>query len=238
VHDRGDVRGLRSDGLEPSATRRSAQVGHAGDARECRQARAGREAAGDLRQAAAAAACSLETVIQVNTAFTNAGAACKHILATQPDAVLLWLDPATAGKLTRALRARSFSGALAGPGRLDSPAFAAAAGNAMEGFKVPAPVPERDAAAAFQQFTNAFRARFGRQPDATAAAAYDAATLLLKILGRAGDQPAHELFPLAFPFTGASGILTFDSQGNRKVNLEVFEAREGQFGLLEAAAGK
>jgi branched-chain amino acid transport system substrate-binding protein len=191
--------------------------------------RAGREAARDLNEAATNSGCFIEKIIEVNRSFTNAARLGKQILKNHPDAVLLWLDPATAGTLAKSLRAAGFTGTLAGPGRLRSADFAAAAGGAMDGLMVPAPTLEKDAITAFQHFTEAFRGRYGHEPDATAAAACDAATLLIHILKQTGDRPAHEAFPLGFSFAGATGILAFDSQGNRKVNLQLLEAHGGQF---------
>jgi ABC-type branched-subunit amino acid transport system substrate-binding protein len=191
--------------------------------------RAGREAARDLNDAATNRGCSIEKMIEVNRSFTDATRLGRQILKNHPDAILLWLDPATAGTLAKALRAAGFAGTLAGPGRLRSADFAKTAGNAMEGLMVPGPIWEKDAAVAFQHFTNAFRARFGHEPDATATAACDATTLLIHILRQTGDHPAHEAFPIGFSLAGASGILSFDSQGNRKVNLQMFKAHGGQF---------
>jgi ABC-type branched-subunit amino acid transport system substrate-binding protein len=197
--------------------------------------RAGREAARDLNEAATNSGCSIGKTIEVKPSFTNTARLGKKILANHPDAVLLWLDPATAGTLAKALRAAGFAGTLAGPGRLRSADFAKTAGDAMEGLIVPGPILEKDAATAFQHFTNAYCGRFGHEPDATAAAAYDAATLLIHILRQPGGHPAHEAFPIGFSLAGATGILSFDSEGNRKVNLQLFKAHGGQF--LPAEAG-
>jgi len=191
--------------------------------------RAGREATRDLGKTATNSGCTLEKIIKLNPSSTNLARLGKEILATQPDAVLLWLDPAMAGKLAKALRTAGFTGTLAGPGRLRTADFAITAGDAMEGFVVSAPALELDAAAACQRFTAAFRGRFGHEPDATATAAYDAATLLIHILRQSGGRPALEAFPINFSFTGASGILVFDSQGNRKVNHELLKAHGGRF---------
>ena len=177
-------------------------------------------------------------MIEVNPSFTNATRLGKQILKNHPDAVLLWLDPAMAGTLAKALRAAGFAGTLAGPGRLRSADFAKTAGDAMEGLMVPGPILEKDAATAFQHFTNAFRGRFGHEPDATAAAAYDATTLLIHILRQPGGHPAHEAFPISFSLAGATGILSFDSEGNRKVNLQLFKAQGGQFIPAGAEAKK
>jgi ABC-type branched-subunit amino acid transport system substrate-binding protein len=191
--------------------------------------RAGREAARDLGETATNSGCILDKIIEVNLSFTNMTKLGKKILMTHPDAVLLWLDPATAGKLAKALRTAGFTGTLAGPGRLRAADFAITAGDAMEGFVVSALILEPDAATAFQRFTAAFRGRFGHEPDATATAAYDATTLLIHILRQSGGRPAHEAFPINFSFIGASGILVFDSQGNRKVNLQLLTAHGGRF---------
>ena len=200
--------------------------------------RAGREAARDLNEAATNSGCAIGKIIEVNPSFTNVARLGKQILANHPDAVLLWLDPATAGKLAKTLRTAGFAGTVAGPGRLRSADFAAAAGDTMEGFIVTAPVLEKDATITFQHFTDAFRARFGHEPDATAAAAFDAVTLLIHLLRQPGDRPAHEAFPISFSLAGATGILSFDSQGNRKVNLQLFKAQGGQFIPAGAGANK
>jgi ABC-type branched-subunit amino acid transport system substrate-binding protein len=191
--------------------------------------RAGREVARDLKEAPTNRGCTIEKMIEVNSSLTNTVRICKQILANHPDAVLLWLDPATAGKLAKTLRTAGFAGTLAGPGRLRSSDFAAAAGGASEGFVVPVPILEKDSATIYQHFADAFRARFGHEPDATAAAAYDAATLLIQILRQNSVRPAHEVFPIGFSLVGASGILSFDAQGNRKVNLQLLKAHGGQF---------
>jgi ABC-type branched-subunit amino acid transport system substrate-binding protein len=191
--------------------------------------RAGREVAHDLREAATNNGCFIEKIIEVNSSFTNTARLGKQILANHPDAILLWLDPATAGKLAKALRDAGFAGTLAGPGRLRSADFAAAAGHAGEGLVIPSPVLKPDAATIHEHFTDTFGKRFGHEPDATAAAAYDAATVMIRILRQIGDRPAHKAFPIGFSFVGATGILAFDSQGNRKVNLELFKAQGGQF---------
>jgi branched-chain amino acid transport system substrate-binding protein len=174
----------------------------------------------------------------VKSSFTNAARLGKQILKNHPDAILLWLDPATAGTLAKALRAAGFTGPLAGPGRLRSADFAKTAGDAMEGMMVAGPILEKDATTAFQLFAGAFRVRFGHEPDATAEATYDATTLLIHILRQPGGHPAHEAFPIGFSLAGATGILSFDSEGNRKVNLQLFKAQGGQFVPAEAGANK
>jgi ABC-type branched-subunit amino acid transport system substrate-binding protein len=191
--------------------------------------RAGREASRDLGEAAANSGRALEEILELNPSVTNLAWLGKDIMSNRPDAMLFWLDPATAGRLVKMLRADGFTGTLAGPGRLRAADFTKAAGDAMEGFIVPAPVLETDAVAAFQSFETAFNRRFGRDPDATATAAYDAATLLIHLLQQSRGHAVRESFPIGFSFAGASGILAFDSQGNRKAKLELLKALDGRF---------
>lgn len=191
--------------------------------------RAGREVARDLKAAAAAGGCSIENMIEVKPSFTNMALLCKQILTNRPDAIVLWMDSRMSGTLVKSLRAAGFAGTFAGPGRLRSADFEMAAGDTMEGLVVSGPILEKAAAAAFRLFATAFRERFGHEPDAMAAMSYDAAALLIHILRQAGGHPTPETFPINFSFTGASGILTFDSKGNRKANLELYKAHGRRF---------
>jgi len=165
----------------------------------------------------------------VKSPLTNAASVRDQILNHRPDAILLWLDATPAGVLVKSFRAAGFAGPLAGPGRLRSANFAAAAGEAMEGFVLPSPVLEKRDEAVFRHFQTAFRDRFGREPDPMAAMSYDAARLLIHILGPGGDRPPPRAFPPGCSFPGASGRLSFDSEGNRKADLQLLEARHGRF---------
>jgi branched-chain amino acid transport system substrate-binding protein len=191
--------------------------------------RAGREITGDLKAAVTATASSLKRVVEVNSTFTNATRVGQQIFAENPDAVLLWLDPATAGRLARSLRAAGFTGRLAGPGRLDSAEFLSAAGDASEGLVIAVPVIEKKATDCHQRFATAFRARFGIEPALSAAMSYDAVSVLNQLLRQTDGQPSHAAFPLKLSITGASGILEFDSQGNRRTSLHLLEAHGGRF---------
>lgn len=188
------------------------------------EGRVGREVARDLKAAATDSRCTINKMIEVSTSLTNATEIGKQVLASRPDAVLLWLDPAKAGAMAKALHAAGFTGTMAGPSRLRS-----AAGGAIEGLVVTDPILEKEAATAYQTFTDSFRERFGHEPDATATASYDATVLLIHILRLAGDHPSHDSFPIVFSIPGASGVLTLDSQGNRKVNLQMLKVQNGRF---------
>ncbi|MFI5180057.1 MAG: ABC transporter substrate-binding protein [Thermoanaerobaculia bacterium] len=187
-------------------------------------ARAGREAGHDLQ----AAAPKGQTVKAVETAEAlEPPETLRTLLSSlRPDGVLLWLDPATAGRLARALRAAGFAGVLAGPSRLVTPAFEAAAGSAAEGLAVA--VSGNFGAVPHAGFERRYRDLFGSAPDITAALAHDAAALLIGLVRPGGAEVARRAFPLTRTFPGSTGLLSFDGSGNRVVSLELRRYRDGR----------
>ena len=195
--------------------------------------RAGREVSLDLNRAASAAQCKLKIVFEVSSTLTNLESVTAQVLKEQPMGVLVWLDPVPAGRLTRSLRKAGFAGKLAGPSRCNSPAFLAASAQASEGFLVPAIVLDKPGEARLLSFQTAFRQRYGIEGDLTAAEGYDAARLLVHLLGKYDSQSLPRAFPLAFSLPGASGDLSFDAEGNRKIALRLLIARRGSFVAVE-----
>jgi branched-chain amino acid transport system substrate-binding protein len=192
--------------------------------------RAGREISRDLREAAAAAHCKLDGTHEVSSNLTRFEAVVAQLVKARPDAALVWLDPVLAGRLARSLRDAGFAGTLAGPSRCNSPAFFASCSQASEGFVVPAIVLHEADEARLLSFQTDFRQRYGVEADLTAAEGYDAAVLLAHILRNNDPQSIPRSFPLAFSLPGASGDLSFDAEGNRKVVLRLLAARQGRFG--------
>jgi branched-chain amino acid transport system substrate-binding protein len=197
-------------------------------------ARAGREATRDLEAAARATGCVLQKPVEVTTNLTAAGTLVRQVLTNQPDGVLLWLDPAPAGRLASLLRAAGFAGRLAGPDQLQSDEFLQAAGPAAEGVVLPTVVRDESSRAVLARFGADYRNRYQSGPDISAALAYDAALLLTHILRKSGTETPHRAFPLVETLPGASGSLAFDREGNRKVTLNLLVCHNGKFTILPA----
>ena len=195
--------------------------------------RAGREVSRDLRQAAAGAHCDLTNLHELPSSLTNFESVVALALKNQPDAVLVWLDPVPAGRLTKNLRDAGFSGKLAGPSRCNSPGFLAAAAQAAEGFCVPAILLDEEGEARLLSFQTAFRQRYGIEADNTAAEGYDAATLMAHILRKTDARSLPRAFPLTFSLPGVSGDLCFDAEGNRRVALRLLVVRQAHFEPVE-----
>jgi ABC-type branched-subunit amino acid transport system substrate-binding protein len=195
--------------------------------------RAGREVSLDLNRAASAVQRKLKRVCEVSSTLTNLESVTAQVLEEQPKGVLVWLDPVPAGRLTRSLREAGFAGKLAGPSRCNSPAFLAASAQASEGFLVPAIVLDKPSEARLLSFQTAFHQRYGIEADLTAAEGYDAAILLVHLLGKYDSQSLPRAFPLVFSLPGVSGDLSFDAGGNRKIELRLLIARRGSFVAVE-----
>jgi branched-chain amino acid transport system substrate-binding protein len=195
--------------------------------------RAGREVSRDLNRAASSAQRKLKRVCEVSSTLTNLESVTAQVLKEQPKGVLVWLDPVPAGRLTRSLREAGFAGKLAGPSRCNSPAFLAASAQASEGFLVPSIVSDEPGETRLLSFQTAFRQRYGIEADLTAAEGYDAAKLLMHLLGKYDSQSLPRAFPLDFSLPGASGDLSFDAEGNRKIALRMLIARRGSFVAFE-----
>jgi ABC-type branched-subunit amino acid transport system substrate-binding protein len=109
----------------------------------------------------------------------------------------------------------------------------AASAQASEGFLVPSIVSDKPGEARLLSFQTAFRQRYGIEADLTAAEGYDATRLLVHLLGKYDSQSLSRAFPLDFSLPGASGDLSFDAEGNRKIALRMLIARRGSFVAFE-----
>jgi branched-chain amino acid transport system substrate-binding protein len=194
--------------------------------------RAGREVARDLIAAARSAGVELAQPIEVADGISDFSTLYPVLPKEWPDGVLLWLDSESAGHMTKYLRTIGFKGTLSGPGRLDSGAFREAAGSAMEGFVLPVLGTEGKGEGVAAQFGKSYWTRHGRSPDASAAMAYDGARLLIELLRRAGEDQAHEWFPLDSIPPGVTGPLSFDRDGNRIVSLRLAGYHRGDLAPL------
>jgi branched-chain amino acid transport system substrate-binding protein len=191
--------------------------------------RPGRAVRRDLETAARFTATQLDRIVDGGEPKTDLDALVHAIVAAAPDGLLLWLPPSRAGTAAAALRAAGYRGCLAGPSPLDSPAFVAAAGAAATGVLVAEFRADAGLRARAEQFERRFRQRYDAKPDFSAAAAHDAARVLIEALRRAGNGAGHREFPFALPTNGVTGVLHFDDLGNRTDALQVLTCQEGRF---------
>jgi len=191
--------------------------------------RPGRAVRRDLETAARLTANPLDRIVECDEPKTDLAALVHMIVAAAPGGVLIWLPPARAGTMAAALRNAGYGGCLAGPSSLDSPEFFAAAGAAATGVLATGFRADTDLQKRAEQFETQFRRKYDARPDFSAAAAYDAARVLIETLRRAGDGTGYRQFPLALPTAGVTGVLHFDNSGNRTDALQVLTCQQGRF---------
>jgi branched-chain amino acid transport system substrate-binding protein len=189
----------------------------------------GRAVRRDLKTAAHVTATPLERIVEDGEPKADLATLVQSIVAAAPDGVLIWLPPSEAGTLAAALRAADYGGRLAGPAPLDSPAFVAAAGSAATGFLVTSFRTDADLRVRAETFEKQFQRKYDAKPDFSAAAAYDAARVLIETLRRAEKDAGDRQFPLALATAGVTGVLHFDNSGNRTDPLQVLTCQQGCF---------
>jgi ABC-type branched-subunit amino acid transport system substrate-binding protein len=191
--------------------------------------RPGREVSRDLSQAARIYGVTFEKLSELSVTLTNADFVREQVLRSRPDVILLWLPAASAGKMAKAIRRTGWPGVLAGPGRLQSMDFRAAAGPAFEGFIIPGIIMKNESLQRWDSFRVSYQAVWHHQPDLTAGMGFDAAMLLVHLLQRPEFQaPPHRL-PPDFSWQGVTGDLSFDSEGNRRLKLELLRGHAQGF---------
>jgi ABC-type branched-subunit amino acid transport system substrate-binding protein len=190
--------------------------------------RAGRERSRDLRQAAADAHCEFAGAVEVSNASTNFDLTWQRVMNTNPDGILIWLAPIPAGEFVRNARRVGFTGVLAGPSWLDSAGFVAAAREALEGFVIPAVARNIASTELFGAFKSAYRTHWGHEPDSMAGMSFDAAMVFIH-LNKPQSQAAPRIVPPDFDEPGVTGGLSFDTEGNRKLRLELLKGHGGAF---------
>jgi len=193
------------------------------------EGRPGRMVRRDLERAIRHANARMVSIIETGEPKQDAVALTRAIVSAKPGGVLIWLPPSDAGSLAAALRTAGYAGRLAGPGPLDSPEFLAAAGPAANGTLVAEFSLDADHRARAEQFGMRYRSRFGCAPDFSAAAAYDAAGLLIQLLRQAGNGDSLSQFPVSVAADGVTGVMDFDKLGNRTDALAVLTCQDGRF---------
>ncbi len=134
----------------------------------------------------------------------------RDILKAAPEAVVVTAPAGEIADLVRALRAAGFRGAL-----LSAPWVARLADRSLEGVSYPAFF---DGSPEFQVI---FRGRWGRDPDYTAAYAYDAANIVIAAVRNAGLNRSRirDAVRALSPYHGVTGTIEWDPQGQNRAGV-------------------
>lgn len=156
-----------------------------------------------------------------------------RILSASPDAMILWCEPDDASSFLTRLIPADPTWLVYGPLCLNVPAFRAVAKRWRGGVTLTACWDIREIDEAAVRFSQAFRARFGLEPEFCAAYAFDAANLIIRAIRSAGLNRARIRNAIAADngYHGATGLIQWDNGGGNLAPLQLVTIGESQRGL-------
>jgi ABC-type branched-subunit amino acid transport system substrate-binding protein len=159
----------------------------------------------------------------------------ERIGQTRADALILLGNPVELGLIVKAARERGMGLKIFASDRSLHPRFLETAGKAAEGVVAVATFnPDREDPK-WARFRERFRERFGEDPTAFSAHAYDGTNLIIACIGAAGLNRARirdALFSMK-SFAGVTGEIEFDSTLNNVRRPWLAEVRGGKFHFFQ-----
>jgi len=177
-----------------------------------------------------------------NNGDTDFSEQLDHIARTNADGLFLLGNPHELGLIVKAVRKRQMPLPIFAFDRCVHPDFLATAGTAADGVVATATFnPDRDDPA-WRGFEQRYRERFGDEPTAFSAYAYDGVNLIIAAIRRAGLNRARIRDALFADktFDGVTGKIEFDSTMNNVRKPWLAEVKNGKFHFFrpDAAVSK
>ena len=205
----------------------------------------GRVGGAAVQQAARGLGAPAPDAFVLDSLQPDFGPLLARMQAQSPQAIVLWTQPETAGRLMQAIwktEARapiylSPKGAQAGSG-LDFPAPDALGKKDFGSAGVWTVVSGEKNASAQEAFARRYRQATGTSPSPAAAETYDAMCLIVRALRATGANRARVRDQIARvkDFPGASGTISFDDEGNNPTSIHLvrLERRTSPVAIFEA----
>lgn len=178
--------------------------------------RYGRMGIGELRDAARRLGHPFAGEVNWLPATPDFDPLIERLLSSKPDALVVWGEAELAGKALKRARELGLDVPAYGPARVISDQFLADAGDAAEGFVAVSTFDPTSANPEWTAFRNAYRERWGEEPDGFAAHGYDGMNLVLDAVRKAGLNRVRIRNALAAVerYQGATGLIVFDNTFN------------------------
>ncbi|HZI66469.1 MAG TPA: ABC transporter substrate-binding protein [Thermoanaerobaculia bacterium] len=161
------------------------------------------------------------------------------IRAFAPDVLLVPGYYTDAGLIARQAKALGMTAVLLGADGWDSPKLAEIGGDAIEGAYFSNHYSVDDPAQGVRSFVDAFRRRFGGDPDSIAALSYDATKLLADAIRRAGSTEGKRIRDALAEtkgFAGVSGTIDMDADRNPIKPAVILKVERGRFRFVTSVA--
>ncbi len=139
----------------------------------------------------------------------------QKLKAESPDTIFLLVYAKSAAGFMQQFRQVGLKATIYGSDNLSSPEFVAAGKDVVEGVRVALPAPTEGQK--FNQFSQAYKAKFGEEPDAIIIKSYDAMKIALDGIEKFGNDPVKIKEYLSydtFQYQGVSGDIKFDKNGD------------------------
>jgi branched-chain amino acid transport system substrate-binding protein len=157
----------------------------------------------------------------------------RTLEASGIDGLVVWGNAAQAGLILKQMRAMGMQQPVFGSSRVCSPEVVAIAGAAADGLVVVSAIDPTRSDVPWVEFRGRFVKRFGAEPDAYAAYAFDGATMLMSAINKAGLNRGRIMDALrAYEmkgYAGVSGDALFDYTLNNIAPVTFAQVRDGKF---------
>lgn len=155
----------------------------------------------------------------------------------QPDVLVVPGYYTDAGLIARQARSLGLTATLLGADGWDSPKLVEIGGEAMEGSYLSNHYSVDDPSPAVRRFVEAYKAKYGSEPDSIAALSYDAARLLADAIERAGStegRRVRDALASTKDFAGVTGTITMDADRNPVKPAVILKVEKGRFRFAAA----
>lgn len=156
----------------------------------------------------------------------------ERLERVKPEAVLLWADAEAAGHIVKEMRERGLNMPIFASDRVVNPIFLKIAGEAAEGVVATYPYNPADTDnAKLVAFKQRYQERFGIEPDAYAAHAYDGANMIIDAIRKAGLNRYRIRDELAKMkrYQGVTGEIMMDDVYSDRSPCAIAIVRNGKF---------
>lgn len=161
----------------------------------------------------------------------------ERVLTLKPDAVYLADYAEQVKNMIQGLRRRNYRGVILTTSAFSSPEIIAATGRAAEEVLLTQAVFEVESEEPhIRHFVDAYRERYGEEPDLYAAHGYDAMMILMKAVEEGGRTPSDFWKGMRSirNFPGVTGTLQFDEKGDVQKFPRVYAVKDGSLINYEA----
>jgi branched-chain amino acid transport system substrate-binding protein len=164
---------------------------------------------------------------------TDFSSQLRTIKASGVDGLVIWGNAAEAGLILKQMRALGMQQPVFGSSRICSPEVIKTAGAASEGLTVISAINPTRNDPKWIDFQQRFIKRFGTEPDAYAAYAYDGAIMLMGAINQAGLNRGRIMDTLRGyemkSYAGVSGSASFDYTLNNIAPVTFAQIHDGKF---------